>query len=352
MQDQKIKIYSRVGHLHFIDNALGDVIRSYGGRIEGVLEGKPFSVNVGKFWLNLLSRIRVVSRLLRVHRINALRISTTKILIIYMNDIFVYEIPTQALTKVHRFPFTHYVHTQSISVHGGRVVIGEYGNVGRRKSVGVLISLDGGATWSFKSLFEQGVVKNILAVRFDVHDQQYWVFTGDSDSESGIYLFDLEFKLKKTIGTGLAFRAISSFHLADKVIWLTNNPFGTSMVQVYDRRSGAINMGASLPGPVWYSAKLGTDVYCCTAAEDVAGEAGDNVYLLHSCDYLHWDVLYQFKKDGMNKKLFLYGLGTFPQMGEANSKVYLNLDAVEDFDGCVIELQRPFARLFFHSETP
>jgi hypothetical protein len=194
-------------------------------------------------------------------------------------------------------------------------------------------------------------VKNILAIRFDVHDQHYWVFTGDSDSESGIYRFDLEFNLQKTVGTGLAFRAISSFHLADKVVWLTNNPFGTSLVQTYDRESGMTSTGVSLPGPVWYSARLGKDVYCCTAAEDVAGAAGDNVYLLHSCDYLHWNVLHQFKKDSMNKRLFLYGLGTFPQMGEANSTAHLNLDAVEDFDGTVIEFQRSFTSLT-HNESP
>jgi hypothetical protein len=339
---QRIKIFARVGHLHFIDDATGDVIRSYGGRIEGVLDGKPFSVNVGKFWLNLLSRIRFISRLLRIHRINVLRISKSKLLIIYMNDVFVFELPTDVLIKVHHFPLTHYVHTQSISVHEGRIVIGEYGNVGKSKSVGVLISLDGGTTWNFKNLFEQGYVKNILAIKFDVHDQHYWVFTGDSDSESGIYRFDLRFNLQNTVGKGLAFRAISSFHLADKVVWLTNNPFGTSLVQTYDRVSGTISTGALLPGPVWYSAQLGTDIYCCTAAEDVAGAAGDNVYLLHSHDYINWSVLYQFKKDSMNKKLFLYGLGTFPQMGEANTTAYLNLDAVEDFDGCIIELQRPF----------
>ncbi|MBC3936343.1 hypothetical protein H8K47_13305 [Undibacterium sp. CY7W] len=351
MQDQTIKIDARVGHLHFIDDATGDVIRSYGGRIEGVLDGKKFSVIVGKSWLNLLSRIRVVSRLLRIHRINVLRVSKTKLLIIYMNEVFVYELPTRTLTKVYRFPLTHYVHTQSISVHEGRIVIGEYGNIGRSKSVGALISLDGGTTWNYKSLFEQGLVKNILAIRYDVHDQHYWIFTGDSNSESGIYLFDQNFKLQKTVGIGLAFRAISSFHLADKVVWLTNNPFGTSKVQTYDRSSGTTSTGQSLPGPVWYSTQLGTNVYCCTAAEDVAGDAGDHVYVLQSCDYIHWDVLYQFKKDRMNKRLFLYGLGTFPQMGETNSMAYLNLDAVEDFDGCVIQFKCPVVS-FFNSELP
>lgn len=341
MQNQTIEIDACGGHLHFIDEATGDVIRSYGGRIEGVIDGKPFSVNVGTAWLNLLSRIRATSRLLRIHRINVLRISKTRVLIIYRNEVFIYELPTQALTRVHRFPLTHYVHTQSISVHESRIVIGEYGNIGALKSVGALISLDGGVTWHYQSLFAQGLVKNILAIKYDAYDRHYWVFTGDSDRESGIYLFDHDFKLQKTVGQGLAFRAISSFHLADKVVWLTNNPFGTSTVQVYDRISHTTSAGQSLPGPVWYSARLGADIYGCTSAEDVAGEAGEHVYVLHSRNYLHWNLLCQFKKDRMNKRLFLYGLGTFPQMGETTLTVYLNLDAVEGFDGRVVRLPRP-----------
>ncbi len=338
MQDKKVKVYSRVGYIHFIDDAIGDFIRSNGGSVEGVLDGKPFLVNVGMSLLNLLSQIRIVSRLFRIHRINVLRISNTRLLIVYMNNVFVYELQSQTLTKVYRFSHTHYVHTQSISVEGKRIVIGEYGNVGRNKPVGVLTSADGGETWVFRNLFDQRFVKNILAVRYDVHDQHYWVFTGDSESESGIYRYDLEFNIKDAIGTGLAFRAISSFHLVDRVVWLTNNPFGTSMVQSYDRISGKISTGPTLPGPVWYSAKLGDDIYCCTAAESVVGAAGENVYVLHSSDYINWDVIFQFKKDKMNKRLFLYGLGTFPQMGKANSKAYLYLDAVEEIDGCVIEL--------------
>lgn len=43
----------------------------------------------------------------------------------------------------------------------------------------------------------------------------------------------------------------------------------------------------------------------------------------------------------MNRRLFLYGLGTFPQTGPSNTSVHLNLDAVEAFDGCVVKLPRP-----------
>jgi hypothetical protein len=342
---------ARDGHLHFIDESTGEVIRSFGGRVEGVIASAPFSVNVGKAWLNVLGRLRIASRLLRIHRINVLRISKTRLLIIYRNDVFVFELPTRALTRVHRFPLTHYVHTQSISVHDERIVIGEYGNVGRSKSVGALISLDGGVSWHFKSLFEQGLVKNILAIQYDAHRQNYWVFTGDSAKESGIHLFDHSFKPVKTLGEGLAFRAISSFFLADKVVWLTNNPFGTSVVQIYDRASETVVTGEVLPGPVWYTTQLGTDLYACTAAEDVAGEAGDHVYVLHSQDHLHWKVLCRFKKDRLNKRLFLSGLGTFPQTGTSNRFVHLNLDAVEAFDGCVVKLPQPVPP-HFHGESP
>ena len=166
------------------------------------------------------------------------------------------------------------------------------------------------------------------------------MFTGDTEIESGIYLFDNEFTQLSILGTGLDCRAISSFFLPDRVVWLTNNPFGTSRVQIYDRTKGRIEAVADLPGPVWYSTEIGGDVYCCTAAEHVAGEPSKNVYLLHSRNFIRWDPLCTFKKDGLNKRLFLYGLGTFPVVGAQSCYVYMNMDAVEFFDGCVVKIPR------------
>ena len=341
MRDQAIEVEACGSHLHFIDEGTGNVIWSRGGKIWGVLDGRRFAVDVSKWWLQLFSRNRAFGRLFRIHRINVLRISKEKILIVYNNAVLIYELSAKKITQTYRFPLTRYVHTQSVSTHEAQIVIGEYGNVGAFKSVGAIISLDDGATWNYKSLFEKGRVKNVLAIRYDEVDQNYWVFTGDSGDESGIYLFDNTFNLQKRLGRGLAFRAISSFHLSDKVVWLANNPFGVSNVHVYDRASEKISLGAALPGPVWYSCRVGDRVYCCTAAEDVAGEAGKRVYVLHSEDYLQWEVLCEFKKDKMNKRLFLYGLGTFPQAPDTNSRAYLNMDAVDVFDGCVVKLPRP-----------
>ncbi len=341
MQDRTIDIVSTTGSIHYLDESNGDVIRSFGGAIDGVLDGQAFSVNVGRPWLNRLVRFRMVSRLLRIHRINILRIAKTRLLVIYRNDVFVFELRERTLRKVFRFALTHYVHTQSISVHEGRIVIGEYGNIGQQKCVGALVSPDGGTTWSYQRLFEKAQVKNILAIQFDSVSRNYWVFTGDADNESGIHIFDEHLNFSRTLGSGLAYRAISSFFLPDRIVWLTNNPFGTSQVQSYDRTTGSVEAGESLPGPVWYSARLGSDIYCCTAAEDVAGPAGENVYVMHSRDYVHWDQLCTFEKDALNKRLFLYGLGTFAQHGPDNSNVYVNLDAVRKYDGCTVKIARP-----------
>lgn len=340
MQDRTIEIDSRAGSLHYVDESSGDFIRSFGGRVEGIVGGTRFSVDVGSFWLNQLGRVRLASRLLRIHRINVLPISRTRILIIYRNDVFVFELRERALRKVHTFPLTHYVHTQSIALHDGHVVIGEYGNIGKKKCVGALVSRDGGTTWNYTRLFDQGVVKNILAIKHDPVSLDYWVFTGDTESESGIHVFDGQFNFLRTVGKGLAYRAISAFFLADRIVWLTNNPFGISKVHALDRGTGEVSTGQSLPGPVWYSSQVGPDIYCCTAAEDVAGDPGENVYVLHSRDHLHWDLLCKFSKDGLDKRLFLYGLGTFPVISADSRHVYLNLDAVRQYDGCVVKIAR------------
>lgn len=341
MQDYSItKMCVNDGVLHYIDEASGDVIKSYAGRVEGRLGDYSFAFNVNRSWWTILRRSRLMSRLLRLDRINVLKIAEARLLIIYNREVFICELNTGQPRKVFKFERTRYVHTQSIALHGERIVIGEYGNVGDSKEVGILLSVDAGLSWEYRPLFSRGTTKNILAVKYDWCAECYWVFTGDTQKESAIFLFDQDFNLVKSLGRGLDYRAISSFFLPDQVVWLTNNPFGTSRVLIYDRTTGTIEVGPALPGPVWYSTKIGNDIYCCTAAEDVAGEPGDNVYVLHSRDYIHWDQLCAFKKDGMNKRLFLYGLGTFPEIGAPPSHVYINLDAVEHLDGCVVMISR------------
>jgi hypothetical protein len=335
-----IKVFSDGTVLHYVEEVSGDFIKSNGGRIEGKLKGLSFALNVGQAWMNILVRSRLICRLLRLNRINVKKITDTRLLIIYDYKVFIYEIDSDYLKTIFRFERTRYVFTQSISVHGSQIVIGEYGMVGDSKAVGVLLSEDSGLSWVYRPLFLRGKTKNILAVKHDPYSGCYWVFTGDSQEESAIYIFDQRFDLIRTLGHGLDYRAVSSFFLADQVVWLTNNPFGRSRVQIYSRTTRTIEAGPILPGSVWCSTRIGKDIYCCTAAEDALGESGENVYMLHSQDCIHWGVQYTFKKDGLNKRLFLYGLGIFPEIGATPSCVYMNMDAVKHFDGCVVKISR------------
>jgi hypothetical protein len=338
MQDNLIREEFADGVLHYIDEFSGDYIKSSAGRVEGRLDRQSFSFCLGRPLRTFLRASRLISRLLRLERINVLKISASRLLVIYMGEVFVYDIHTGILSAVYKFQRTRYVHTQSIAVSGSQIVVGEYGKVGPFKDVGVLASNDAGITWRYFPLFARGSTKNILAVKYDDIGDQYWIFTGDSETESEIALFDRDFNRKASIGRGLDFRAISSFYLPTKVVWLTDNPFGESGVFVYDRESGKISAGHSLPGPVWYCTEVGGKAYACTAAEDVSGAAGQNVYLLSSGDYVNWQTVCQFRKDRLDKRLFLYGLGTFPVHSARTENIYVNFDAVRGYDGCCAKI--------------
>lgn len=340
MQNRLItKICANGGVLHYIDEGSSGYIKSNAGHVEGKIDGRLFSFDVGHSWRAALSKYRLPCRLFRLNRINVVRIEDARLLVVYCGEAYIYDILGEQLEKAFKFERTRYVHTQSISVHGARIVIGEYGRVGHNKDIGVFISSDNGVSWQYRSIFPRGATKNILAVKYDVHSGLYWIFTGDSEKESGIFLFDEDFNFVKAIGTGLDFRAISSCFLSSKVIWLTNNPFGVSRVFSYDRATGEINAGQGLHGPVWYSTKVENSYYCCTAAEHVAGEAGKTVYILSSENYQDWELVCKFKKDFFDKRFFLFGLGIFPVHAKETKSLYVNMDAVDDYDGCVIKIE-------------
>ena len=336
--EKNVEIIASGSVLHYIDSVNGDYIQSSGSSVEGVIKGILFSFNIPSSHFAFLKANRLITRLMRLNRMNVLVLGKLKLLVIYNFNVYVFDIATNSLKRTYEFERTRYVHTQSISYDGNKIVVGEYGTVGQNKEVGVIISTDAGERWIYKPLFKRGETKNILAIKYDNFSKKYWVFTGDKPKDSGVYIFDADFNLIKNVGVGLTFRAISSHFTSTRVIWLTNNPFGVSQVITYERDTEEIVVRNTLPGPVWYSTSVGERFYCSTAAEDSMGNEGKAVFILESNDFINWKILCKFIKDRFNKRLFLYGLATFPYHHNVTTSLYMNLDAVTKFDGKTVKI--------------
>lgn len=309
-------------------------IKSFAGKI--IVNNKNIlqTIIIDNFIFRFLARFKYFRRLFRLNRINIRELENGNILIIYKSKLYV--LSNNKLVKKITFNFTRYVHNETILLNNNLIVIGEYGDSKGAYPVGVFVSNDFGLTWKKNNLQEPGIVKNILSVKYDSFEKKYWVFFGESKDESRIIVYNLDWTQFKVIGIGdLNYRAISSFFFVDNVIWFMNNPGGESFVITYNRNKEEIKVGYKFPGPIWYSYSTSNKFYLSTASEE---NTTDEVHLLSSDNCIDWTVIKTFKKDKLNKKLFLYGMLTFPEQIPKKNEIIIYCEAIEQFDNKTINL--------------
>jgi hypothetical protein len=226
------------------------------------------------------------------------------------------------------------VHNETIAINNNRIVIGEYGDSKGKFPVGIYESFDYGKSWKRIVLKQPGLVKNILSVYYDVFTNKFWVFFGESENESRIELYDMQWDLYKVVGFGdYKYRAISAFYFSDKVIWFMNNPGGHSYLVKYSRHNENVDTGYKFPGPIWYSLKSESIYLLSTASEE---NTSQQVYVLISEDCENWRVISNFQKDLWSKKYFLYGLVSFPKQRVLDNKVLVYCEAIKEFDNKMV----------------
>ena len=322
------------GRIHYYYDENNNVF-SQGRKLTLVINGIIHVFDFNNYFTKLLYNFSLFRRLFRLDRINVFKTSDSDYLIICNK--MVYQIRNTELNFKFKFPFTKYVHPNSICINKNTIIIGEYGDSKSKYNVGVFISENKGLSWQKKILFSKGEIKQILSVYYDKYKNNYWVFTGDNKRESKIFLFDHNWKLKNKLGqNNLKYRAISAFFFKKHVIWCMNNPFGKSYVIKYMRDNHEIIRGENLPGPAWYSTLTNDKIYISIASE--VSYYKNDVYLMSSSNAENWKIEKIFKKDIFSKKLFLHGLLTFTRQNSIKNSLLFFCEAVRKFDGYTVKL--------------
>jgi hypothetical protein len=330
--ENNLKPVSTKYKIHFESNK--EYIKSLGSLIKYNLDNYRGEFKIPERIPFFCANYKLLRRAFRLNRMNVKLLENDSLLIIRNSNLYVYDLQRKELLHKITFSFTKYVHSETIFVNKNNIVIGEYGNSDNNYSVGVHISNDCGRTWTRKELFKKNEVKNILAVKKDDFTDTYWVFTGDEEKHCKINIYNAKWKLVQKVGEkNMLFRAISSYFFKDKVVWLTNNPFGDSCVVIYDRNSTSFKVGQKFDGPIWYSVCVGENYFATTAAETQTGNSSKFVFLYHSTDCIHWKLLMKFEKDCYNKNIFLHGLISFTDHDSDSEYINLYFDAINKYDG-------------------
>jgi len=161
--------------------------------------------------------------------------------------------------------------------------------------------------WAFKG------VRHVHGVFFDPYRKSFWVTTGDTNEEVGIWRSDDQFQtLVKVAGGSQQFRAVQLLFTEDYVYFGSDAPSEPNYLYRMDREGKRVEQLARVGGSVFYGCRVGQALVFSTAVEpsEVNNRPFAEVWV--SVDGLNWTKLREFKKDILPLKYFQYGQVLFP----------------------------------------
>lgn len=301
----------------------------------------------------LLSRSRLLSRLLRIGIRSAIALGDNVIMLSIANRIYEYDFAKEELSNgfdiggnVRPLVFTE---IRSIAGFTDGVVFGGYFHNSEKTPVHIYRrgSRD---EWSIVYTFPEGTINHIHNIVCDGYRNCVWIFTGDFDDSAAIWKASDDFNSVECVMRGSQqYRACAAYVLPDSVIYATDTPFADNYVyqiSFYDNQ--LINKPIfPIAGSCIYSCKW-KDKYVFSTTVEPDGRKETSLKLLIDRrrgegikdEYVHlyivdcnlrYKEVYKLKKDCM-PFVFKFGCFIFPQGVNNNELLVFQPMATSKFD--------------------
>lgn len=288
-----------------------------------------------KPWWIVFGLARLSRRALRLDKCNVCPVGDNYV-IIRRGRLFHYNFAEKKLTQTLMLGECRNLLTQSICVSKeGYVYFGEYSRNKKRRPVPVYRSIDGGLSWNVIYEFPAGSIKHVHGCFQDPYTGKIWVTTGDFENENILLEASQDFATIRKIGDGQQrFRTCHLIFKEDFVHWIMDSQLEPCFHIAWKRETGEVVQKNGFNGPVWYVKELSDGIYLAATVQEIGeGVLDDKIYLYVSKDLETWEELKTFEHDGLNKRLFKYGLVGFADGDQASDHLYMYFEAVKDLDG-------------------
>lgn len=338
----EFKSISRCEITHFYDIKNGDSIFSKANKFWGSLNNLPFSFVIPQSKLIILiSRLRILRRLLRLDKSNAVfNYKKDGIIIIYNYKLYLFSLKNNNLKHILNLNFRN-VLQDGICVTAKGIYFGAYYSNKERKSVPIYASYDNGFSWQVIS--EISSIRHVHSICFDKYSESLWISTGDLDGECFLIKVPNEnFNNIVFYGNGSQnWRCVKLFFTKEKIIWAMDSPLRTSSLKIMDRKNGNIISGFSFPGPVWYGKHLNDGFFVLQSTIEIGPSIKtDKVKVFISKDLIKWKEIVSFKKDFWPMPYFKFGVASFANGYQTSELFCINLEGVNKLDGNSIFLSK------------
>ena len=194
----------------------------------------------------------------------------------------------------------------------GVLAWGDYVRPREDGHVHIYRSDDLGKSWHNCFTFDVGQVRHIHNIVFDKFRDHYWILTGDSDAESGIWASEDLSNVDSVLHGKQAYRAVSVIPTEEGLIIPTDSELQPNFIQFYSHESKEVQQVHPLTGSALYAGQVNDWMFVTTAYELSSVNHDKQADLWCSKGGSRWQLLASFKKDRLPVKYFRYPVIKIP----------------------------------------
>jgi hypothetical protein len=213
----------------------------------------------------------------------------------------------------------------------GDVYFGEYLANDERGEMHVYKYSAGADDLEIVYTFPANSIKHIHGIYFDKYTGALFCLTGDKESECRILRSFDGFKSIETVGSGdETWRAVSILFDENYFYYGTDAEFRENNIYRVKRDGFERENLGGVSGTVFYSKRLGDDLFFATTAENAPSQKENVAALWHIGENTKCEKLISFAKDRWHPTLFMFGTIHFPGVNELENELYFHLVGVEN----------------------
>lgn len=286
------------------------------------------------FWKKIAGNVRLVQRLLRFQVTNVIPLSNGDLFITFDKTVgLVRDGIYQALDGLVR-P-CRVLRSACAVDERGNVFFGEYLANNERGEMRVYKYTVGAGALEVVYTFPAKSIKHIHGIYLDDFTKSLFCLTGDDEDECQILQTFDEFETLDEIGKGdETWRAVSLLFTQQALFYGMDAEFRANHIYKIDRVTEDRESLGEVSGTVFFSKKLGEELFFTTTAENAPSQT-ENVAAI-------WNVdpegkcreVVKFKKDRWHPTLFQFGTIHFPSVSLLTGELYFHLVGVEGDNKC------------------
>ncbi|HPJ13338.1 MAG TPA: hypothetical protein PLV00_08130 [Caldisericia bacterium] len=228
------------------------------------------------FLRNILSRSRIIERILRLEPGFSIYVSDKEILIPIKGALYSFNLDSGSLTIQHKFrpemrTYLSAVKIENVYGFTDGVYFGEYFNNPDRKEVRIWRrkKVDN-SKWEVAHTFENGTINHIHTLLVDKYRDCVWILTGDFDKAAGFWIATDDFRSVEPAVIGKQeYRSCAAFALPKGILYATDTQLEANSIR-FLRKVGSIFESEKLydlEGSCIYSCAVGESYFFSTAVE-------------------------------------------------------------------------------------